>query len=142
MMHSSHVPHYYGDYVRLFFIIVAVLLAFAIPVLGDIVFIGVFPQVAGIVLLIMLAGLTNPHGTLILWADAILSAVGVVLLEGAAISAYSLEAFPIFLVREIGVFFLLLALYFSIKTVRAMAEHEIGHIMNLGEFDEPSEKDD
>lgn len=138
---SSHIPHYYGDYVRLIFIIAAALAAFAIPVWGDVLPIGTFPQVVGIVILVLLAGLTNPHGTFVLWVDAIISAIGVLFIENTAISLYSIDEVAIFFVREILVLLLLFAMYYSIKTVRAIAQHELGHEISLGEFNEPEEED-
>lgn len=137
---SSSIPHYYGHVVRMLFIIVAVVSAVSIPVWGDLLPIGTFTQVVGVVMLVVLAGLTNPHGTMVLWADTAISAIGVVLLENAAISYYSADLVVIFLVREILVLLLLIALYYSLKTVRAMAQHTLGHSMRVGEFDEPIEE--
>lgn len=136
---SSSIPHYYGHVVRMLFIIVAVVSAFTIPVWGDLLPIGTFTQVVGIVILVLLAGLTNPHGTTILWADTAVSAIGVILIENAAISYYSIDAVVIFLVREILVLLLLIALYYSLKTVRAIAQHTLGHSVHIGEFDESIE---
>ena len=138
----SRIPHYYGDYVRILFFIAAALGAFTVPVWGSVLPIGTFPQVVGIVILVLLAGLTNPHGTMVLWADTIVSAIGVLFIENTAISLYSIDEIAIFFVREVLVLLLLVAMYYSIKTVRAMTQHEIGHTMRVGEFDEPAEDSD
>lgn len=139
---SSHIPHYYGDYVRVIFIVAAALAAFAIPVWGDVLPVGTFPQVAGIVILVVLAGLTNPHGTFILWVDAIVSAIGVLFIENTAIALYSIDEIALFFARELIVLLLLFAMYFSIKTVRAISMHQIGHTVEVGEFDESDEGDE
>jgi hypothetical protein len=130
----SIIPHYYGDIVRVLFVIIAIMSAFSIPVFGDLVPIGTFTQVVGIVMLVLLAGLTNPHSTTVLWADTIIAAAGVILLENAAISYYSIDAIAIFLVREILVLLLLIALYYSLKTVRAIAQHTLGHSVHVGDL--------
>lgn len=137
----TRIPHYYGDYVRVFFITAAILAAFGIPVFGPVVPVGAFIQVAGIVILVLLAGLTNPHGIFVLWLDAIVAGLGVLFLESAAISLYSIDQLGVFFGREIMVILLLLALYFSIKTLRAIARHQLGHTESLGEFNEPEEQD-
>jgi hypothetical protein len=133
------IPHYYGDYVRVIFIVAAALAAFAIPVWGDVLPVGTFAQVAGIVILVVLAGLTNPHGTFVLWVDAIVSAIGVLFIENTAIALYSIDEIALFFAREILVLLLLFAMYFSIKTVRAISMHQIGHMVEVGEFEEPEE---
>lgn len=137
---SAHIPHYYGDYIRILFITAAVLAAFAIPVWGDLLPIGTFAQVIGVVILVVLAGLTSPHGTFVLWTDAIVSAIGVIFIENTAISLYSIDELAIFFARETIVLLLLVATYLSIKTVRAITLHKIGHSIDLGEFDTPEEK--
>ncbi|MBM3261381.1 hypothetical protein FJY93_03095 [Candidatus Kaiserbacteria bacterium] len=137
---TTKIPHYYGNYVRMIFIAAAVLSAFSIPIWGDVLPIGTMPQIIGIVILVVLAGLTNPHGTTVLWVNAIVAGLGIILIENAAITLYSIDEVPIFLAREIIVLLLLVAMYFSIKTVRAMATHQIGHTMDVGEFDTPEEE--
>ena len=132
----SDIPHYYGNVVRILFIVVAVVSAFTIPVWGDLLPIGTFTQVVGIVILVLLAGLTNPHGTTVLWADTVISGLGVILLENAAIAYYSIDMVVIFIVRELLVLLLLLSLYYSLKTVRAIAQHKLGHTAEVGEFDD------
>jgi len=138
----SRIPHYYGDFVRILFVVAAALSAVAIPVWGDILFVGTFTQVAAIVILVFLAGLTNPHSKLVLWADVAISAFGALFVEVTAISYYSMDLIAIFLVREVLMLLFLFALYFSIKTLRAMQMHTIGHEIELGEFDEPLGSDD
>ena len=139
MKDYEHIPHYYGNYIRVIFIAAAALAAFSIPVWGDVLPIGSLPQIVGIVILVVLAGLTNPHGTVVLWVNAIVSGIGIVFIENAAITLFSIDDVPIFLAREIIVLLLLAAMYFSIKTVRAMASHQIGHTTEVGEFDTSEE---
>jgi len=84
---SSHeIPHYYGDYVRALFLGAAVLSAVVIPVFGNLLPFGTFVQVLSALLLVLLAGLTNPHSRMLILYDTIISGVGVLLLESIAIS--------------------------------------------------------
>jgi len=133
---ATRIPHYYGDYVRLIFVAVAAIAALAIPIYGSVLPIGTFAQVAGIIILVSLAGMTNPHGDLVLWADAFVAGMGVLLVENTAITMYSQDEFSLFVIREMVVLLLLVALYYSIKTVRAAANHRIGRYDRPGEFND------
>src|SRR3989338_11021214 len=86
---THDIEHYYGDYVRALFLGVAVLSAVAIPLFGDLLPFGTFAQVGCALLLVLLAGLTNPHSRVLMVYDVVVSGLGVFLLESAAISFYS-----------------------------------------------------
>lgn len=120
------IPHYYGDFVRQLFVATAALAAVAIPVWGDLLPIGTALQVAAIIALVMLAGLTNPHGRLVMIYNATVATLGVFLLEVTAITYYSSQPFTLFAVREVAAILLLFAMYFSIKTMRAMSLGKLG----------------
>jgi hypothetical protein len=132
----NDIPHYYGDYVRALFLGTAVLSAVAIPVFGDILPFGTFVQVGSALLLVLLAGLTNPHSKMLMLYDVIVSGVGVLLLESAAISFYSSNPFSLFASREVAAIALLFAFYFSIKTLRAMSLGKVGKAEKPWEFEE------
>ncbi len=131
------IPHYYGDGVRALFIIIASLMALAIPILGDVMPLGTAIQVSTIVALVILAGLTDPHSRKVFWFASALSVFGIIATESAAITYFRADGLSMFIVRELAVLFLILALYFSIKTLRAMYQGKIGHSIDLGEFDRP-----
>lgn len=131
-----NIPHYYGDFVRILFLLTAGLAAVAIPVAGDLLPFGLLGQVGMIVLLVLLAGLTHPHGRFIMWCNVAVAGIGTLLLEYAAVRLYDAQSVELFAVRELGAFMLLIALYYGVKTVRAMATHRLGHAEEAGEFSE------
>ncbi len=130
------IPHYYGDYVRVLFVTTAVLSAVAIPVLGDILPFGTPVQVLSALLLVLLAGLTHPHSMMLFLYNILVSAIGVVLLESAAISLYRIDSLELFLAREAGALLMLFAFYFSVKTLRAMAAGKLGKLERPWEFED------
>jgi hypothetical protein len=126
ILHRHDIPHYYGDYVRELFVAAAALTAVAIPVWGDLLPIGTSLQVAAALLLVILAGLTNPHGKIIMLYNATVATIGVFLFEVTAITYYSEQPFVLFTIRETAAILLLFAMYFSIKTMRAMSLGKLG----------------
>ncbi len=131
---SPNIPHYYGDRVRELFVIAAVVSFVVIPLWGDLLPYGTFTQVIAGVLLVLLAGLTNPHSKAVLVADAIVSGVSVLLLETTAISLHLVQSTELFLARELSAVLLLVAFYFSVKTLRAMALGKTGKGARPNEF--------
>ncbi len=131
----SDIPHYYGDYIRVLFLATAALSAVAIPIVGDLLPLGTFAQVGSAILLVLLAGLTNPHSKTILLYDTAVSGLGLLLLESAAISYYSSDSMQLFAVREVGALILMFAFYFSVKTLRAMSLKKIGKFGRPWEFE-------
>lgn len=130
------IPHYYGDYVRDLFVATAVLSAVALPVFGDLLPFGTLAQVGSALLLVLLAGLTNPHGRMLMLYNVIVSGVGVLLLESAAISLYSSDSVELFVSREVASVLLLFAFYFGIKTMRAMSLGKLGKTEKPWEFED------
>ena len=137
--HQQHllgtVRHYYGDAVRALFVAVAVMTGIAIPLSGELR-LGVLVGAPVIVVALVLAGLTNPHGKTVLILNTFASGLGVVLSQLVALNAYAQESFFFFGFVEILSLILMSALYFSVKNVRAMAAHKIGQVDEVGEFDE------
>jgi uncharacterized membrane protein YjjP (DUF1212 family) len=138
---GESIPHYYGDYVRAFFIAMAGLSFVVTPLWGDLLPFGVVAQVAASLLLVLLAGLTSPRGYFVMIANATVAAVSILLLESAAIILRTLgpNATQLFMAREAGVLLLLGALYFSVKTIRAMMAGKLGHMDSPLEFTEDEE---
>lgn len=130
------IPHYYGDYVRQLFLGCAVLSAVAIPVWGNLVPFGTVVQVASALLLVLLAGITNPHSKMVMLYNVVVSGTGVLLLESAAISFYSVDSTGLFVCREAAAIALLFAFYFGIKTLRAMSLGKVGRQERPWEFEE------
>ena len=129
------IPHYYGDVVRVLFVVVAVLLLISIPMFGTVLPFGVPAQIVGAIILVLCAAFTNPHSKWIVVANAIIAGCAVMLFEAAGIFLYTKDAIPLFFVREAGALLMLFALYFSVKTARSFIMHTIGHTSNsFGEF--------
>jgi len=134
------IEHYYGDYVRALFLGAAVLSAVAIPLFGDLLPFGTFVQVGSALLLVLLAGLTNPHSRVLMVYDVVVSGLGVFLLESAAISFYAADTAQLFAAREVAALALLFAFYFSIKTLRAMMLGKVGKMEKPWEFENGKDK--
>lgn len=129
------VPHYYGDAVRMIFVAVSVMIGLTVPFSGDIA-VAVLSGAPAIVALLVLAGLTSPHGKLVLILNVFASGAGVIISQIIALSAYTHENLVPFVVFEFMSVLLMAALYFSVKNVRALLTRKIGHIDGVGEFDE------
>jgi len=131
----TDIPHYYGDLVRQLFIAVAV-----VWVAGDAVYGGYLlplslpAQLMALLLLIVLAALTGPHGRVVMLLNAIAAALGVFVIELFALPAQSTEPTIMLLLQELMAFFLIFALYYSIKTLRAYATGKLGHLNPPEEF--------
>ncbi|MDP3646326.1 MAG: hypothetical protein Q8R25_04525 [bacterium] len=128
------IPHYWGDSVRVLFVTAAALAIVAIPLFGDLLPYGSRIEIISAVVLVILAALTNPHSQSIMIINAVVAAVGVVLYEQAAVSLYSGDGPLLFVARGTVALLLLFALYFSVKTIRSMMLHKIGHAETFGEF--------
>jgi hypothetical protein len=128
------IEHYYGDVVRQLFVVIAVLIGLGIPLSGAVQS-GLAFGAPAIVVLVILAGLTTPHGRLISIADAVASACGVLAGEVYAVNAYGQEAYVLFALTEFICFLFLVSLYFSVKTVRAQYSHMIGRRGHSDEFE-------
>src|SRR3989344_2428276 len=134
------IEHYYGDYVRALFLGAAVLSAVAIPLFGDLLPFGTFAQVGSALLLVLLAGLTNPHSRMLMIYDVVVSGIGVFLLESAAILLYTADTPELFAAREAAALALLFAFYFSVKTLRAMSLGKVGKMEKPWEFENGKDK--
>ena len=130
---SGSIKHYYGDTVRLFFGGIAAVILLCLPFSG-VMQLSVFVGIPVIAILVLLAGLTHPHGRFIMIADVIASIGGLLMAEVIALAAYRAEAWvPLAILEFIGLLFLA-ASYFSLKTMRAMMMHKIGHIETGNDF--------
>ena len=119
-------PHYYGDFVRQFFVGAAALMLLTAPFKSEMLAPLLPIEVAGAVALVCLAALTNPRKQWVLIADAVAAGAGVFLYEFAALVEYNSGSLAYFALREVIAVILMFGLYFSVKTVRAMVLHQIG----------------
>lgn len=131
------VPHYYGDVVRIIFLISAVTVGALIPLSGSIA-VGII-GLPIVLVLVVLAGFTNPHSKSVMILDTVAAALGILVAEMYAITAYLSQSLYTFLIFEALSVLLLVALYFSAKNVRAAMMRKIGKIDGVGEFDDNSQ---
>ncbi len=118
---SRPLTHYYGDTVRKFFLVAGLVLLFAIlrdrEFLSFYLVVGVF----SVLLLTILAGLTNPRMREVIMADVVVSTVMFLLFEYLAVNEYlqTGDFFDeIFFLRQLLALVFLIAVYFSTKTYR------------------------
>lgn len=130
------VSHYYGDIVRQVFVAASAVMLVASPFYADSLKSEIPFYVAGALVLIILAALTNPHNRSVLLADAVAAGVGVAIFEVWALGSYETSTWVEFLLRQGIALLFLVAFYFSMKTVRAFSMHQIGKWAAPGEFDE------
>jgi len=126
---SRNILHYYGDYARRLFVITALVFVVVVPFSGDLLPFGEQGSVLQIAIaigLVVLAGFTNPRSIFSIVLDFAAAGIGAFLLEAAAISFYHTDSWFLFFAREIAAIMLLFALYFSVKTLRAMLVGSIG----------------
>ncbi len=120
------IPHYHGDAARGLLLGGAALLLIASPLYADSIHMEFPFMVVGALFAVAAAALTDPHKRLSLMADAVVAGVGMTVYAGWGLLNYD-SANPIAFVLRLAVAVIFLfAFYFSLKTVRAFALHEIG----------------
>lgn len=118
-------PHYYGDTVRWLFMIAAIGMLLMLPAVNDIINIPAIVSVAGILILGFAAGFTNPKQLWDAGINTAISMIGFLLFETVAVWTYQQHLNTVqaewFFMANIGLGLLfLLALYFSVKTLRGL----------------------
>ncbi len=130
----ERIPHYYGDTVRVLFIVVLVGILAGAPLYTTALTAQLPFVVIGALVLITLAGLTNPQGHVVMIVNAVVSAFGILLFETWALLEYQNGTLLEFVVREAIAFIFMFAFYFSLKTVRAMYLGKLGKEPDLSDF--------
>lgn len=132
----TSIPHYYGDIVRGLLLGAAALLLISFPLYADSVRTQ-FPFIIfGAFVAVAVAAFTDPHKRISLMADAIVAGVGMVVYAGWGLLGYDGLNPVAFVLRLAIAVICLFAFYFSLKTVRAFALHEIGKHDRFGEVEE------
>jgi hypothetical protein len=139
---DASVNHYYGDQVRILFLSSAVFSFIGIPLWGNLLPINVTLQIVGGLLLVLLAGLTNPHNTTVMIGNAVASGLGALLIELTIIYNQTSGSLPLLVIREVEAVFLLLAFYLSVKSARAMLLGRLGVVERPWEFDKKIQGND
>jgi hypothetical protein len=118
-------PHYHGDNVRTLFFVSALVLIVAQSTGADLP-LSTTGAVITAVLLVIVAGITNPAQEGIHWLNAAISIIGTLLFGTSAVSHYRAGASifdPSFTYIEALALLSLVALYFTTRTIRSGIQH-------------------
>ncbi len=114
--------HYYGDTVRVLFLVAGLILLIFGPAHPTLVPFNSFTVVLLVLGAVLLAGITNPRQRSVVIADTIIAAFGLVIFTALAVSQYRTVEGPtdtVFLIRQSLSVVFFFALYFSSKSLRA-----------------------
>jgi hypothetical protein len=114
------IPHYYGDSVRIIFVLSAVIILVA-QSMGIIASFSTFIAVLASALLVIAAGITNPTQMWIHWLNALLALAGTLFFGTVSLEHYRLGTELLnlsFIANELLAILSLIALYLSTKTLR------------------------
>jgi hypothetical protein len=119
---SSSIPpvHYYGDLIRKLFMIGAAVMVVGLPFIGSYISMPTFISVLAILVLGILAGITNPRHHWVMVANTVISVVAFVIFEIYAIKFYYANQAYFFVVNQGLSLLFLAATYYSTKTWRGM----------------------
>ncbi len=112
--------HYYGDAVRRLFLLGAFLMTLTYPFFCSLVLGPNYMSILAIIILGVAAGITNPRQTWVAALDVVISILAVAAFEYHAVHAYqefSIQSY-FFWTNQILTALFLVALYFSVKTMR------------------------
>ena len=128
------VPHYYGDSVRSFFMVIAIIMLVLAPFFGSYLPWALPFEIISALALVVLAGLTNPKSQFVMMINAAVAALGLLVFEIVALNAYVEGSMLLFLAREVIAVCFLIALYQSLRTLRHMMLGTIGRATPTGQF--------
>lgn len=128
------IPHYYGDTMRMYFIGGTALMLLAAPFYTGNIRLEMPFILAGAVCMVVLAALTGPHNRTIMTLNVVGAAVLTIMFGGWALLSYGDISSLAFVLRDAIALVFLIALYFSLKTLRAMYMDQIGREPSLEEF--------
>src|SRR3989344_5226358 len=111
----EQIPHYYGDVVRMLFLVAAVM--------------------------VMLAATTNPWSVMVMRLNAVVSGVGAVVFEYWALTNYQTGSPIEFALRQVIALMCVFAFYFALKTLRSMLMGTVGKEADLTEFGDSKTKE-
>jgi hypothetical protein len=110
--------HYYGDLVRQIFIAMALIMLVATPFYNDRLPISASVSIIAVLILAIIAGLTNPKLRSVIIFDFVVSIASFLGFGWETISSYNVSVDALFYVNLILSILALFALYFSSKTLR------------------------
>lgn len=113
--------HYYGDIVRGCFIMAGCILLAIVLIDRRFLEFYLVLGTLGVLIMVILAGLTSPRTFWVLVSEAIIAGFGFITFEYLAVVAYiHTESLidPIFLLRQLLSVLFLVTLYYSVKSIR------------------------
>gem|GEM_PF-5152135 len=122
----TSIPHYYGTVVRQLLLGGTALALLTSPLYADSIQIEFPFEMFGALFAVCAAALTNPRNRYTLMADAIIAGVAMIVYAGWGLLEYQTISPVTFILRVVIAIIFLFAFYFSLKTVRAFAMHQIG----------------
>ena len=120
VFNQSDFPHYYGDVVRVLFLIAALIMLLGLPVFVDFLNLPVLYSIFAIVILGLSAGLTNPKQLWIAVVNVVISIYGFIEFDVHSVNASrtGVGGMKFFISNLVLSFIFLMAIYFSVKTLR------------------------
>ena len=112
------IPHYYGDIVRVIFVIAGILMLVFLPIFKDLIVVPVGIAIFVIISVDLFAGLTNPLQKWISLINLFISLSAFIIFETIAVDYFSTSEKLYASVNQILAFLFFLSLYFSTKTFR------------------------
>lgn len=114
--------HYYGDTVRVLFVIGALIIIATLPFYADALPIPTLFSILAVLALVFFAGFTSPVQKGVMIVNLFLSVGALLIFEYAAVLSYATFSSTdwLFLVNQLLALNFLLATYFSSKTLRGM----------------------
>jgi len=115
------IPHYYGDAVRMLFMIAAIVMFVTLPMFNQDIGLPVVFSAVAILILGTAAGLTNPK---LIWdagINAAIAVAGFLVFVIYSVNSYGEGGVENFFLTNLTLgFIFLLAIYFSVKTFRGL----------------------
>lgn len=120
--YEKPLPHYYGDMTRIIFVTIGIVMLLGLPRMTELLAVPIGFAIAGIVVVAMAAGLTNPKQYVSLVINVLVSILGLAtfIYISSFMRSQDMEGFYLVLNQMIAVLFLV-AMYLSIKSLRGFS---------------------
>ncbi|MBI1833548.1 MAG: hypothetical protein HYR90_01855 [Candidatus Andersenbacteria bacterium] len=112
--------HYYGDTVRRLFVAAGIVILVALPFFNDVLPVPTFISLLALLVVNIVAGLTNPMQRWIMFFDVIVSILALLSFEYHAISRYNDIPLALFATDQLLTIIFFFALYYSVKSLRGL----------------------
>lgn len=116
---TRYLSHYYGNVVRRLFLAGGIIMLLSLAIYKHLLPMPTFFSVFIILVIGVVAGLTNPLKTWATTLNVVVSAVSFVVFEYHAVTYYENVRDPLFFITQLLALIFFVALYYSTKTLRA-----------------------